>query len=70
MQRIARGLGGALVFHPGEAEAELRPPWPDPISALEEWLDEAGAALGGGLLPRAGSRPWRGAPVPAHARGD
>jgi GNAT superfamily N-acetyltransferase len=73
VQRIARGLGGALRFHPGEAEAELRPPWPDPISALEEWLDEAaGAALGGGLLPRAGSRPWRGVPVPAHAhaRGD
>ena len=43
VQRIARGLGGALRFHPGEVEAELRPPWPDPISALEEWLDEAGA---------------------------
>jgi RimJ/RimL family protein N-acetyltransferase len=70
VQRIARGLGGALVFHPGEAEAELRPPWPDPVSALEEWLDEAGAALGGGLLARAGSRRWRGAPVPAHAPGD
>jgi RimJ/RimL family protein N-acetyltransferase len=70
VQRIARGLGGALSFHPGEAEAELRPPWPDPISALEEWLEEAGAALGSGLLPRAGSRPWRGVPVPAHARGD
>jgi RimJ/RimL family protein N-acetyltransferase len=70
VQRIARGLGGALSFHPGEAEAELRPPWPDPMSALEEWLDEAGAALGGGLLPRAGSRPWRGAPVPAHAPDD
>jgi hypothetical protein len=27
-------------------------------------------AGGGGLLPRAGSRPWRGAPVPAHAPGD
>jgi RimJ/RimL family protein N-acetyltransferase len=71
VQRIARGLGGALRFHPGEAEAELRPPWPDPISAFEEWLDEAaGAALGGGLLARAGFRPWRGAPVPAHAPGD
>ena len=44
VQRIARGLGGALHFHPGEVEAELQPPWPDPISALEEWLDEMTAA--------------------------
>ena len=34
----------AARFHPGEVEAELQPPWPDPISALEEWLDEITAA--------------------------
>jgi RimJ/RimL family protein N-acetyltransferase len=45
VQRIARGLGGALSFHQGEAEAELRPPWPDPLSALEAWSDEPGASL-------------------------
>jgi RimJ/RimL family protein N-acetyltransferase len=28
VQRIARGLGGALSFHQGEAEAQLQPPWP------------------------------------------
>jgi GNAT superfamily N-acetyltransferase len=47
VQRIARKLGGALTFHPGEVEAQLAPPWPDPLSALEEWLDEAGALLDG-----------------------
>jgi hypothetical protein len=66
VQRISRGLGGALTFHPGEVEARLAPPWPDPASAAEEWLDEAGALLGAGSLARAGPRPWRGAPVPAH----
>ena len=61
VQRIARGLGGALVFHPGEAEAELRPPWPDPISALEEWLDEMTGAAPAGGGPRA-LRPGRWPP--------
>jgi hypothetical protein len=56
MQRIARGLGGALTFHPGEVEARLAPPWPDPASAAEEWLDEAGTLLA--------SRPTRVVPTP------
>jgi GNAT superfamily N-acetyltransferase len=47
VQRIARKLGGALTFHPGEVEAQIAPPWPDPLSGLEEWLDEAGALLDG-----------------------
>jgi GNAT superfamily N-acetyltransferase len=46
VQRIARGLGGALAFHPGEVEAEIGLPWPQPFSLAEEWLDE---------VP---SRPW------------
>ena len=41
VQRIARGLGGALTFHPGEVEAEVGLPWPAPPSVAEEWLDEA-----------------------------
>jgi RimJ/RimL family protein N-acetyltransferase len=65
VQRIARGLGGALRFHPGEVEAELQPPWPDPLSALEEWLDEmtvaAAPADGGPRMLRPGH--W-----PAYAR--
>ena len=44
VQRIARGLGGALAFHPGEVEAELRLPWPQPLSLAEEYLDEVSAA--------------------------
>jgi len=32
VQRIARGLGGALAFHPGEVEAEIGLPWPRPFS--------------------------------------
>ncbi len=51
MQRIARGLGGALAFHPGEAEARLDLPWPDLLTGAEEWLDEAAAVL----LPREGA---------------
>ena len=43
VQRIARGLGGALTFHPGEVEAEVGLPWPAPPSVAEEWLDEAPA---------------------------
>src|SRR3954452_21116724 len=39
-QRIARGLGGALAFHPGEVEAEIGLPWPQPFSLAEEGLDE------------------------------
>jgi RimJ/RimL family protein N-acetyltransferase len=62
VQRIARGLGGALTFHPGEAEAEIGLPWPDPASASEEWLDEAGALLGLGSLPYAGPAPCRPPP--------
>ena len=54
VQRMAGRLGGALTFYPGEVEARLAPPWPDPLSASEEWLDEAGALLGLGSLPRAG----------------
>jgi GNAT superfamily N-acetyltransferase len=57
VQRIARGLGGALAFHPGEAEARLELPWPDPFTGMEEWLDEASAALGGSRLPLAAVRP-------------
>jgi RimJ/RimL family protein N-acetyltransferase len=53
VQGIARRLGGALAFHPGEVEAEVRLPWPQPLSLAEEWLDEAGALLGGGPRPRA-----------------
>jgi hypothetical protein len=34
-----------MTFHPGEVEAQLAPPWPDPASAAEEWLDEAGTIL-------------------------
>lgn len=37
VQRIARGLGGALAFHPGEVEAEVGLPWPAPPSVAEEW---------------------------------
>ena len=40
VQRIARGLGGALAFHPGEVEAEIGLPWPQPFGLAEEWLDE------------------------------
>jgi RimJ/RimL family protein N-acetyltransferase len=58
VQRIARGLGGALSFHQGEAEAELQPPWPDSMSALEEWSDEAGATLDGVL---GNCSPWSAA---------
>jgi RimJ/RimL family protein N-acetyltransferase len=43
VQRIARRLGGALVFYPGEVEAEIGLPWPEPLSMAEEWLDEAPA---------------------------
>jgi RimJ/RimL family protein N-acetyltransferase len=53
VQRIARGLGGTLAFHPGEVEARLELPWPDPFTGLEEWLDEASAALEGSHLPPA-----------------
>jgi hypothetical protein len=69
VQRISRGLGGALTFHPGEVEARLAPPWPDPLSASEEWLDEAGALLGPGPTPWAGLRPsWRDASASVHLR--
>ena len=51
VQRIARVLGGELTFYPGEVEARLEPPWPDPTSAAEEWLDEAAALLRLGPLP-------------------
>jgi len=44
VQRIARGLGGALAFHPGEVEAEIGLPWPQPLSLAEEYLDEVSAA--------------------------
>ena len=54
VRRIASRLGGALAIYPGEVEARLAPPWPDPASAAEEWLDEAGALLGPGPLPWAG----------------
>jgi len=40
VQGIARGLGGALAFHPGEVEAEIGLPRPQPFSLAEEWLDE------------------------------
>ncbi len=43
VQRIARGLGGELTFHPGEVEAEIGLSWPAPPSVAEEWLDEAPA---------------------------
>ena len=43
VQRISRGLGGALAFHPGEVEAEIGLPWPEPLSLAEEWLDEVPA---------------------------
>jgi ribosomal protein S18 acetylase RimI-like enzyme len=43
VQRIARRLGGALAFYPGEVEAEIGLPWPEPLSMAEEWLDEAPA---------------------------
>ena len=54
MQRIARGLGGVLSFHPGEAEAQLDLPWPDLLTGSEEWLDEAVAAawIGGAATLR------------------
>jgi GNAT superfamily N-acetyltransferase len=64
VQRIARGLGGALTFHPGEAEAEIGLPWPEPLSVTEEWLDEAGALLGAGSPTCTGSRPSRPPPAP------
>ncbi len=66
VQRIARGLGGALAFYQGEVEARLAPPWPDPLSAAEEWLDETGGllGLGPGAFPGAAFRPpWWGAPA-------
>jgi GNAT superfamily N-acetyltransferase len=43
VQRIARKLGGALTFHQGAVEAQIELPWPDPLTALEELLDETGA---------------------------
>jgi RimJ/RimL family protein N-acetyltransferase len=39
-QRISRHLGGALTVYPGEVEALIRLPWPEPLSLAEEWLDE------------------------------
>lgn len=51
VQRLARKLGGTLTFHPGEVEARIAPPWPDPLSVTEEWLDEAGGLIGGSPLP-------------------
>ena len=65
VQRIARKLGGALAFHGGEVEARLEPPRPDPASALEELLDEAGTLLGGAALLGPSPRPGREAPSPA-----
>ena len=69
VQRIARGLGGALRFHPGEVEAELQPPWPDPLSALEEWLDE----MTGATAPADGGprtlRPGRWPPYARYGAG-
>ena len=53
VQGIARRLGGALAFHPGEVEAEVRLPWPGPSSLAEEWLEEAGALLDADPRPRA-----------------
>jgi RimJ/RimL family protein N-acetyltransferase len=47
VQRIARGLGGALAFYPGEAEARLDLRWPDALTGFEEWLDEAAGVLQG-----------------------
>ena len=47
VQRIARGLGGALAFYPGEAEAQLDLRWPDALTGFEEWLDEAAGVLQG-----------------------
>jgi RimJ/RimL family protein N-acetyltransferase len=43
VQGMARRLGGALAFYPGEVEAEIGLPWPEPLSMAEEWLDEAPA---------------------------
>ena len=40
VQGVARRLGGTLAFHPGEVEAEIGLPWPQPFSLAEEWLDE------------------------------
>jgi hypothetical protein len=58
-----------LSFYLGEVEARLEPPWPDPASASEEWLDEIDVLLGPGSLPWAGFRPpcW-GAPASFHLR--
>ena len=60
VQRVARGLGGALAFHPGEVEAEIGLPWPRPFSLAEEWLDE--------LPPRCGRTAGRRARGPDRAR--
>lgn len=47
VQRLARRLGAALAFHPGEAEARVDLRLPDLVTGLEEWLDEsAGVLLG------------------------
>ena len=45
VQRIARGLGGALAFHPGEAEARLDLRLPDLLTGAEEWLDEVSGVM-------------------------
>jgi ribosomal protein S18 acetylase RimI-like enzyme len=64
VQQIARKLGSTLTFHQGEVEAWLRAPRPDPLSAFEEWLDEADALLDLGAAHSAGSRSWWSAPTP------
>jgi GNAT superfamily N-acetyltransferase len=64
VQRIARELGGSVIFDHGDAEARLELPWPDPLSAFEEWRDETAALLGGGLPTRTDSQPWWGTPFP------
>ena len=66
VQRIARRLDGAMTFHPGEVEAQLTPSWPDPASAAEEWLDEAGTILRLGTTAEADPHPlwWPAAVAP------
>jgi ribosomal protein S18 acetylase RimI-like enzyme len=69
VQGMTRKLGGALSFYQSEIEARLEPPWPDPASASEEWLDEIDVLLGPGSLSWAGFRPpWWGAPASFHLR--
>src|SRR4051794_11015167 len=56
VQRVARRLGGTLAFHPGEVEAEIGLPWPQPFSLAEEWLDEV-PPRSWPAGPAAGARP-------------